>query len=114
MAGSGTTHLRPPGEALLRVEHLTVEFPVGRSGLRVHAPGAVRRINDDPGEVGFSVATWSPRPGWVLINGLKAPTEVLLQGAPASLSAPHLYQDDAGRLILQVTGTTDVTLRPAR
>lgn len=36
MAGSGTAHLRE-GDALLRVEHLVVEFPVGRSGLKVHA-----------------------------------------------------------------------------
>ena len=37
MAGSGTAHLRGEGEALLRVEHMVVEFPVGRSGLAVHA-----------------------------------------------------------------------------
>ena len=29
MAGRGTAHLRPEGEALLRVEHLVVEFPAG-------------------------------------------------------------------------------------
>jgi peptide/nickel transport system ATP-binding protein len=37
MAGSGTAHLRPADEALLRVENLVVEFPVGRSGLKVNA-----------------------------------------------------------------------------
>ncbi len=37
MAGSGTAHLRPEGETLLRVEDLVVEFPAGRSGLKVHA-----------------------------------------------------------------------------
>ena len=35
MAGSGTAHLRQP-DALLRVEHLVVDFPAGR-GRRVHA-----------------------------------------------------------------------------
>jgi len=35
MAGSGTAHLRP-GDPLLRVEHLVVEFPSGR-GRKVHA-----------------------------------------------------------------------------
>jgi peptide/nickel transport system ATP-binding protein len=35
MAGSGTAHLRDDG-SLLRVEHLTVEFPAGR-GRKVHA-----------------------------------------------------------------------------
>src|SRR4051812_7295851 len=37
MAGSGTAHLRPRDEALLRVEDLVVEFAVGRTGLKVHA-----------------------------------------------------------------------------
>jgi peptide/nickel transport system ATP-binding protein len=37
MAGSGTAHLRPADETLLRVENLVVEFPVGRSGLKVNA-----------------------------------------------------------------------------
>ncbi len=36
MAGSGVAHLREPGDALLRVEHLVVEYPIGR-GRRVHA-----------------------------------------------------------------------------
>ena len=37
MAGKGTAHLRPEGEAMLRVEHLVVEFPVARTGLKVNA-----------------------------------------------------------------------------
>ena len=37
MAGSGTAHLRAPEDALLRVEELVVEFPVGRTGLKVNA-----------------------------------------------------------------------------
>jgi peptide/nickel transport system ATP-binding protein len=37
VAGSGTAHLRPTDSALLHAEHLVVEFPVGRSGLKVHA-----------------------------------------------------------------------------
>jgi peptide/nickel transport system ATP-binding protein len=36
MAGSGTAHLRPDQDPLLSVEHLSVEFPVGR-GAVVHA-----------------------------------------------------------------------------
>jgi len=36
MAGSGTAHLRPESETLLRVEDLRVEFPAGR-GRTVHA-----------------------------------------------------------------------------
>jgi len=37
MAGSGNAHLRAPEDGLLRVENLFVEFPVGRTGLKVHA-----------------------------------------------------------------------------
>jgi len=37
MAGTGTAHLRTDDTPLLRVEDLVVEFPVGRTGLRVHA-----------------------------------------------------------------------------
>jgi peptide/nickel transport system ATP-binding protein len=36
MAGSGTAHLRSPGETLLRIENLVVEFPAGH-GKKVHA-----------------------------------------------------------------------------
>ena len=37
MAGSGTAHLRDPERTILRAEHLVVEFPVGSTGLKVHA-----------------------------------------------------------------------------
>ncbi|MEO1057426.1 MAG: oligopeptide/dipeptide ABC transporter ATP-binding protein [Actinomycetota bacterium] len=40
MAGSGTAHLRPPDEVLLRVEDLVVEFPQGRGRL-VHAVSGI-------------------------------------------------------------------------
>ena len=41
MAGSGTAHLHAPEESLLRVENLLVEFPVGRSGLKVNAVSGI-------------------------------------------------------------------------
>ena len=40
MAGTGKAHLSPDG-ALLRVEDLVVEFPVGRSGLKVSAVAGI-------------------------------------------------------------------------
>ncbi len=49
MAGSGTAHLRPAGDSVLRIENLVVEFPVGRSGLKVHAVSDVS-IDVLPGE----------------------------------------------------------------
>ena len=41
MAGTGTAHLRAPGDSLLRAENLVVEFPVGRTGAKVHAVSGV-------------------------------------------------------------------------
>ncbi len=37
MAGSGKAHLRASDDSLLRVENMVVEFPVGNTGLKVHA-----------------------------------------------------------------------------
>src|SRR6478735_6745143 len=37
MAGTGKAHLRDSPDVLLRVEDLVVEFPVGRTGLKVNA-----------------------------------------------------------------------------
>ena len=51
MAGSGDAHLRPDGEALLSVEDLVVEFPVGRTGLQVNAVSGIilrRAARRDP------------------------------------------------------------------
>jgi peptide/nickel transport system ATP-binding protein len=41
MAGTGTAHLRPEGDAVLRVNDLVVEFPVGRTGLKVNAVSGI-------------------------------------------------------------------------
>jgi peptide/nickel transport system ATP-binding protein len=49
MAGSGTAHLRPADQTLLRIEDLVVEFPVGRTGLKVNAVSSVS-IDVLPGE----------------------------------------------------------------
>ncbi len=49
MAGTGTAHLRGTDEALLRAENLVVEFPVGRTGLKVNAVSGVS-LDVLPGE----------------------------------------------------------------
>jgi peptide/nickel transport system ATP-binding protein len=41
MAGTGKAHLRSEGDVILRVEDLTVEFPVGRTGLKVRAVSGI-------------------------------------------------------------------------
>ncbi|MDQ1438415.1 MAG: peptide/nickel transport system ATP-binding protein [Acidimicrobiaceae bacterium] len=49
MAGSGTAHLRDRADALLRVEHLVVEFPAAGRGRKVHAVSDVS-LDVLPGE----------------------------------------------------------------
>ena len=41
MAGTGKAHLRTGEEVLLRVEDLVMEFPVGRTGLKVNAVSGI-------------------------------------------------------------------------
>jgi peptide/nickel transport system ATP-binding protein len=41
MAGTGKAHLRPEGTALLAINDLVVEFPVGRTGLKVNAVSGI-------------------------------------------------------------------------
>lgn len=41
MAGTGKAHLRSEGDIVLRVEDLVMEFPVGRTGLKVNAVSGI-------------------------------------------------------------------------
>ena len=41
MAGTGTVHLRDQSQSLLRAEELTVEFPIRRTGQKVHAVSGI-------------------------------------------------------------------------
>ena len=49
MAGSGTAHLRDASASLLRAENIVVEFPIGSTGLKVHAVSDVS-LDILPGE----------------------------------------------------------------
>jgi peptide/nickel transport system ATP-binding protein len=83
MAGSGTAHMRDADTTLLRAENLVVEFPVGSTGLVVHAVSDVSidvRKGETLGLVGESGCGKSttgralmqlPRPtsGSVIYNG---------------------------------------------
>jgi hypothetical protein len=104
------TLLAPAIEAL--EQPALYDFRVlSRHGLRVHAPGGIREIAESADGVKFVLDAWSPRPCYVLVNGLRQPPEVRLNGAAVPLSAPHEYQAAAGRLILQITGRTEVELK---
>ena len=49
MAGTGKAHLRPEGEAILRVDDLVVEFPIARGKLKVNAVSGIS-LDILPGE----------------------------------------------------------------
>ena len=49
MAGTGKAHLHDAGASLLRLEDLVVEFPVGRTGLKVNAVSGIS-LDVLPGE----------------------------------------------------------------
>lgn len=81
-----------------------------RQGLRLHAPGTIRDLEERADGLRFTVAGWDPRPTFVLVNGLRQTPQVRLNGVPVSLAPPHEYQAAEGRLILQFTGTTAIEL----
>ena len=112
MAGSGTAHLRPEGETLLRVENLTVEFPVGRTGLKVHAVSDVSidiREGETVGLVGESgcgksttgraiIQLPAPKSGRVVFDGIELTS---LEGEELRKMRPRLqmvFQDPISSL----------------
>ena len=85
MAGTGTAHLRPASETLLRVEDLVVEFPAGRQ--KVHAVSGVSldiRRGETLGLVGESGCGKSTT-GKAIIQ-LPAPTAGRVRFAGAELT----------------------------
>jgi peptide/nickel transport system ATP-binding protein len=96
MAGSGTAHLREKDATLLRAENLVVEFPVGHTGLKVHAVSDVSldvREGETLGLVGESGCGKSTT-GRALMQ-LPRPTsgEVWLDGADIT-KLPHAQLRD--------------------
>ncbi len=79
-----------------------------RHGVAVHAPGAIRESRESAEGFGFRVTGWRAQPGYVLLTGLRQTPQVRLNGRTVLLSAPHEFQAEAGRLILQVSGTAEI------
>ncbi len=77
---------------------------LARHGVGIHAAGALSELSERTDGFAFHVSPWSPRPGFVLLTGLRQTPQVRLDGRSILLSAPHEYHAEAGRLILQVRG----------
>src|SRR3954447_1521681 len=138
MAGSGTAHLRPAEDALLRVEDLVVEFPAGRSNV-VHAVSGISLdlIEGETlglvGESGCGKSTTGraimqlPRPtsGKVLFNGrdltslssetlrkVRPELQLIFQDPISSLN-PRRRVGDIVREPLEIWGRGDSAARSA-
>ena len=80
------------------------------AGLMVHAPGNIIDPHEGAGQASFRVQSWSSRPYYLLIVGLKSPPQVRINGSLINLGAPHQYMQPEGRLILQVMGRAKVDI----
>ncbi len=88
------------------------DFHASRAnGLCVHAPGALTQIQERAGILTFTVHSWLDRPYHLLIVGFKEAPQVRINGQETPLTAPQQFLPQAGRLILQVEGTSRVEIR---
>ncbi|MGO8927082.1 MAG: hypothetical protein ACLQU3_09365 [Limisphaerales bacterium] len=85
-----------------------------KNGLRVHAPGEIRRVEEGAGRVGFEVESWVKAPYYVLINGLAPQPQVAINGQPMDLSGGNQFLAKEGWLILELKGKAqvDIGLKP--
>jgi hypothetical protein len=79
-----------------------------RHGFMVHAPGAIQSMGERTDGVVFKVGGWSSQPYYVLINGVWKQPRVKINGVLVALGAPHRFDINSGRLILQVSGSPEI------
>jgi hypothetical protein len=84
-------------------------FP--KSGLLVHAPGAIRDPHEDAAGARFAVDCWLQRPCYLLIAAVQAEPELTVDGRRLDLRDPNQYVPGNGRLIVQISGQAKVELR---
>lgn len=81
-----------------------------QSGLLVHAPGAISDIKEEANKARFKISSWPQKPYYVLINGLKKLPLIRINGKAIALTAPHQFDIEKGRLILQLQGASAVEI----
>lgn len=84
-------------------------FP--KSGLRVHAPGAIKNPREQSGSIEFQIEPALNRAYFVLVNGLGAEPKLMLDGKPVECATPHQFLKPEGRLILRLEGKSRVEVR---
>ncbi|MBI2928438.1 MAG: hypothetical protein HYY24_22440 [Verrucomicrobia bacterium] len=81
-----------------------------QSGLLVHAPGELSDLVEGTDDVSFTVTPWSPRPSYVLVNGLSKAPSARFDGRTVEFGSPHEYHPAEGRLTLQIQQRTRVEI----
>ena len=84
-----------------------------QSGLLVHAPGEISDIKESKTGATFKVTSWTAKPYFILINGLKSAPQIRLNsqnGQAVSLVLPPQFDAEKGRLILQLQGAAMVEI----
>ncbi|HET6383939.1 MAG TPA: hypothetical protein VFJ58_11150 [Armatimonadota bacterium] len=81
-----------------------------KSGIMVHAPGAIASPVDSVHSASFRVEGWPNRPYQVLVVGLKSAPRVRVDGRALTLRGASHYDAGTGRLILELRGKPAVTI----
>ncbi len=81
-----------------------------RPGLLIHAPGPLRLIAERDDGARFRVEGWPKRPWYVVVQGLVREPRLHINGRETRMAAPHHFDSETGRLVLQLTAAADVEL----
>lgn len=79
-----------------------------KASVMLHVPGAITSPNEQHGQISFAGQSWTSKPYYILLSGLTSEPKVLVDGHPMALAAPNEYNEQKGRLILQLHGPTHV------
>jgi hypothetical protein len=81
-----------------------------KNGVRVHAPGAIKRAKEGTGRVSFEVEPWTKTPCFVLVNGLTQEPQLAINGQRADCSGRNQFLPKDGWLILELKGKARVEM----
>jgi hypothetical protein len=102
-------HINPGTVQACAVQYFTgaplYDFHAFRqNGWQVHAPGAIRDAQETANKVSFRVEAWPCRPYFILVNGLAQKPRVKVGGKEIALTGNNEFQEEKGRLLLQLEG----------
>jgi hypothetical protein len=81
-----------------------------KNGLRIHAPGEIKRAKEGTGRVSFEVESWVKAPYFVLVNGLAQQPQLVINGQRTDCSGPNQFLPKEGWLILELKGKARVEM----